>query len=229
LALDAAPTGGAAIDAWPVGSIFIGVTPTNPATLLGGGTWAVFGTGRMLVGVDAGDAQMDTAEKIGGSKTTVLVTANLPSHAHTMAHTHPIDHNHPVATSGTESADHVHSIAHNHATATSSSIGAHSHTGWFKVNFGGGGSGYVGVREVDSTNAVNNTAPSNAHSHTVDLASFSGNSAGRSATHTHTVDVPAFVGPSGASSAANTGTAGTATAFSNLDPFIAVHMWKRTA
>jgi hypothetical protein len=74
----------------PVGSIYInaGVT-TNPATLLGFGTWTAFGAGRVMVGLDAGDALFDALEEAGGSKDATLV-----SHNHTGttngdgAHTH---------------------------------------------------------------------------------------------------------------------------------------------
>ena len=35
--------------AFPVGSVFLAVVSTNPATLLGYGTWSAFGAGRLLV------------------------------------------------------------------------------------------------------------------------------------------------------------------------------------
>jgi hypothetical protein len=56
--------------AWPVGSVYIAVVPTNPATLLGFGIWVAFGTGKVLVGVDPNDTDFDTVEEIGGSKTS---------------------------------------------------------------------------------------------------------------------------------------------------------------
>lgn len=55
--------------AFPVGAVFIAVVSTNPATLLGYGTWAAFGAGRMLVGLDATDASFDVVEETGGAKT----------------------------------------------------------------------------------------------------------------------------------------------------------------
>jgi hypothetical protein len=40
---------------YPVGSVYINAAvSTNPGTLLGFGTWAAFGAGRVLVGLDAG-------------------------------------------------------------------------------------------------------------------------------------------------------------------------------
>ena len=59
----ASPTGsGNPIDSWPIGSVFISVVSTSPATLLGGGTWVAFGAGRVLVGLDAGQTEFDTVE-----------------------------------------------------------------------------------------------------------------------------------------------------------------------
>jgi hypothetical protein len=47
-------------DIYPVGSIYINAAvTTNPATLLGFGTWVAFGTGRMMVGYDASDSDFD--------------------------------------------------------------------------------------------------------------------------------------------------------------------------
>ena len=75
--------------AYPVGSLFLSVVATNPVNLLGFGTWAAFGAGRALVGVDAGDADFDAAEKTSGAKTVTLTTAQMPSHTHVQdAHSH---------------------------------------------------------------------------------------------------------------------------------------------
>ena len=64
--------------AWPIGSVFISVVNTNPATLLGFGTWSVFGAGRVFVGLDSGDTDFDIVEKIGGEKTHVLSPNEVP-------------------------------------------------------------------------------------------------------------------------------------------------------
>lgn len=64
---------------YPVGSIYINAAvSTNPATLLGFGTWTAFGAGKVLVGLDAADTLFDTLEETGGSKDAIAV-----SHTHT--------------------------------------------------------------------------------------------------------------------------------------------------
>lgn len=70
--------------AWPIGSVFISVVSTDPATLLGFGTWATFAAGKFLVGLDSGDSSFDVAEETGGEKTHTLTTAEMPSHTHTV-------------------------------------------------------------------------------------------------------------------------------------------------
>ena len=75
--------------AYPVGSIYINAAvATNPATLLGFGTWSAFGAGRVMVGLDAGNAAFDTAQETGGSADAIVVS-----------HTHSVSdpgHNHTV-------------------------------------------------------------------------------------------------------------------------------------
>jgi hypothetical protein len=63
---------------------------TNPAKLLGFGTWTAFGAGRVMVGLDGSDALFDALEETGGSKDATLV-----SHNHT-------------GTTGGQSNDHSH-------------------------------------------------------------------------------------------------------------------------
>jgi hypothetical protein len=78
--------------AYPVGSIYINATNnTNPGTLLGFGTWAAFGAGRVMVGFNGSDPLFDAAEETGGSKDAIVVshthtaTVTDPGHAHSTA------------------------------------------------------------------------------------------------------------------------------------------------
>jgi hypothetical protein len=111
----------------PVGSIYInaGVT-TNPATLLGFGTWVAFAAGRVMVGLDAGDALFDVLEETGGSKDATLV-----SHNHTFSGTTTGvgDHNH--AFTGIASAggnERINASTTAGEFANTQGAGAHDHT-----------------------------------------------------------------------------------------------------
>ena len=78
-ALDAA-----AINAivYPVGSIYTNMAvSTNPATLLGMGTWVAYAEGKVLVG-KASSGTFDTLGATGGAETHTLTTSELPSHTH---------------------------------------------------------------------------------------------------------------------------------------------------
>jgi hypothetical protein len=105
--------------AFPVGAVFISVVSTDPATLLGYGTWSAFGAGRVLVGRDSGDTDFDTAEETGGAKTKAISahagtavadhSVTQPTAAGEAAHTHTytqvVNHVHnqtrlPTATGG---------------------------------------------------------------------------------------------------------------------------------
>lgn len=72
---------------FPVGMIYTTIDSTNPNLIFGFGTWVAFGTGKVLIGVDTGDALFDTVEKTGGSKDAVVVShthsVTDPGHKHT--------------------------------------------------------------------------------------------------------------------------------------------------
>jgi hypothetical protein len=139
---------------YPVGSIYInaGVT-TNPATLLGFGTWTAFGAGRVMVGLNGSDTLFDALEETGGSKDAVVV-----SHTHTATVTDP----------------------------------GHTHLVGWDADFAGAAGDTNGARPVSSTAA--NVVKSNTTGITV-----SNSTVGSSATN------------------------------ANLQPYITVAMWKRTA
>lgn len=70
---------------YPVGTIYTNSSvSTNPATLLGFGTWTAFASGRVMVGFNSGNALFDTAEETGGSADSIVV-----SHTHTATVTDP--------------------------------------------------------------------------------------------------------------------------------------------
>ena len=74
-------------DAYPIGSIYMNASNSaNPASLLGFGTWASFGAGRVLVGLDSTQSEFNSIGETGGAKTAAhtLTTAEIPSHTHTI-------------------------------------------------------------------------------------------------------------------------------------------------
>ena len=135
---------------YPVGSIYINATSsTNPATLLGFGTWSAFGAGRVMVGIDSSDSDFDGAQETGGAKTVTLSTSNLPSHTHTFSgttgsttpsmtatdsgHSHGITlkGNVPAVTTSPASSSDTNTTTGTTATAQANvtiSGGAHTHT-----------------------------------------------------------------------------------------------------
>lgn len=71
---------------YPVGSIYMSVNSTSPATLFGG-TWEAISQGRTLVGVGTGtdingDTMTWTAEAEGGEYLHTLTIDEMPSHSH---------------------------------------------------------------------------------------------------------------------------------------------------
>lgn len=69
---------------YPIGIIIeLGVS-TNPNTLLGFGTWAAYGTGRVTVAIDAGQTEFDTLDETGGAKTHTLDISEIPDHTHSI-------------------------------------------------------------------------------------------------------------------------------------------------
>ena len=117
------------IDAWPVGSLFMTFSNTNPATLLGGGTWVQI-KGRYVLAADTGYT-------VDGSTTYGAMTKNVPlvSHTHTFTTASNGAHTHSVSGTAASNGAHTHTLsinsngAHTHSySGTTGSAGSHSHT-----------------------------------------------------------------------------------------------------
>lgn len=79
--------GGAGRAVWPVGSIYISATDSNPASTLGFGSWTQFAPGRVLMGVGTGNDGSDTVNiqsplTQGGKYYHQLTVGEMPAHAH---------------------------------------------------------------------------------------------------------------------------------------------------
>ena len=120
---------------YPVGSLYLNATnATNPATLLGFGTWVAFGSGRVPVGYDAANSNFNSAEKTGGSADAVLVSHN---HAFSGNTSGVGDHQHYPSNNGNTNGYGFGGDAYNVTRGTqdgsyqstpTTPAGAHSHT-----------------------------------------------------------------------------------------------------
>ena len=68
---------------YPVGSIYISTSSTNPSTIYGG-TWERYGQGKTLVGLNESESEFSTVNKIGGEKTHTLTISEMPRHTHSL-------------------------------------------------------------------------------------------------------------------------------------------------
>jgi hypothetical protein len=192
------------IDAWPVGSLFMTFDNTNPAKLLGGGTWVQI-KGKYLLAADTGNT-VDGTSGVGAH------TKNVPLVAHTHSFTTGSagDHTHYVSGTTGDAGSHSH-------TGTTSWGGEHTHTFTYpnRVNpdhaITGGSAGH---------NETWNTSSAGGHTHSFTTSAVGnhthGFSAGTNSTgaHTHT---------------GTTASVGGSASFDVRPASIYVYMWRRTA
>ena len=101
--------------------------------------------GRIPVGKDATQTEFDVLAETGGTKTSTLTTANMPSHQHGVGTILPstiADHVHgygTLATAGTDLGSHTHvQNAHTHSVSTSTTTtGSHYHGWGAQANYNG--------------------------------------------------------------------------------------------
>lgn len=133
-----------ALSAYPIGSIYINTLSTNPATLLGGGTWVRYGQGRVIVSQDPGQAEFDVSGEVGGAKTHTLTTGEMPSHTHVQnSHNHtqnPHDHDNADGNAGNllSAAGGAYGVQYS-ANKTGSTTATNQATTATNQNTGGGG------------------------------------------------------------------------------------------
>ena len=189
----------------PVGTIREFNVATNPADLLGFGTWDSFGAGQVTIGLDSGDSDFDTVGNTGGEKTHKLVIAEMPSHTHTQnSHNHTQNaHNH------TQNSHNHTQNSHNHDQ------NAHSHTIGYNDSAndtsGSGNDFYRNVSHNATTSSVTAT-----------------NKATTATNNATTATNKATTATNQATTATNQNTGGNGS-HNNLQPYIVVYRWVRTA
>lgn len=164
-----------------------------------GGAWQRFGQGQVLVGVNESDPDFSTVKATGGEKKHTLIVNEIPSH------THPQNAHTHVATTAS-AGDHTH-------VATAASAGSHDHDIGSRSTYNLSGNGFAAVGD-DIENVGNyKTSEDGAHTHTLTVEN--------AGAHTHTMTV-------NNATASNRNTGG-GFAHNNLQPYITVYMWLRTA
>lgn len=160
---------------YPVGSIYTNSSDsTNPATLLGFGTWSRFAQGRVLVSIDGGDSDFGGVGQTGGSKAVTLTEAQMPNHDHGV--------DAPYTETSTNGE-------HQHGTPGDPVFT--SATGNQRAAVGGSGQQFRW--SIGSMFGAGN--------------------------HRHGIKIPAFL----------SGKRGNSQAHTNLQPYVTVYMWRRTA
>lgn len=209
---------------YPVGSIYMSVASTSPATLFDGTTWEQL-KDKFLLG--AGDTY--TAGGTGGNASHTLTIAEMPSHNHTFTGS--------AVDTGNQSVGHTHTYTDYYATTTGGTaisvaqLASHHHQQTIGSNIAINGSTTYGespkvagqysnstASSTEYRQITVNTGSSNTHTHSGANTNTSRTSNGISANHTHSVTASGTIGNSG-----------DGTAFSIMPPYLAVYMWKRTA
>lgn len=243
---------------FPVGSFYTSYNiNTDPATLLGFGTWTAV-QGRFLLSASSAYPAGST----GGAASHAITVAEMPSHSHTGSTASAGGHTHTATTASAGAHAHAISVAsagaHTHS-GTAASAGAHTHTrGTMEINgyfpsidafgrepstgaftesiMGGAGIGYGGnstdihVTFTASRTWTGETSSNGAHTHTISTASAGAHvhNASCASAGAHTHTVT--VATNGAHTHTVTiGNTGGGAAMSLLPPYVAVYMWRRTA
>ena len=197
------------IDAWPIGSIFITASSTNPATLLGGGTWVQI-QGKYLLA----SSSSYTAGNTYGSMTKTLSVANLPSHTHGFTTGSAGSHSHTASTGSAGNHSHTrgnmeitgyHDAADDDTGYSGGAFYFSNRTTTHNWQSPGGESNAV-VNFKASRSWTGSTSTTGAHTHSVTVNS--------NGAHTHT---------------GTTNGTGSGTAINIMPESIAVNVWQRTA
>ena len=204
-------------DVYPVGSIYMSMVDTNPRLLFGIGEWERIGQGRTLI--DCGEDYEAGSE--GGEATHTITVDEMPSHNHTASSGDAGAHTPSGTVNGTTAGGTVNSYTLNGACYTTSTdknaqILADTALSW---------SGIVSSYGNRTANTMSNTSSSYSfssgfkvsasHGHTFTGTSHSHTFTGTAVSaHKHTITVD---------------NSGGGVAMNNMQPYLAIYIWKRVA
>lgn len=243
---------------YPIGSVYINASDsTNPATLLGFGTWERVGTGRVMIDANSTYAAGST----GGSATHTHTTGDctltaaqsgVPAHSHGLnSHKHSVGaHSHGL-NSHTHTYNQVKTPSGSTTlTAAQSGVPAHHHKGYVYygstppsdvtatsgsgLNYTYSSSKVIGITTTMFNGGIEGGAKAATSGHTHPISTESKNTGAASG---NTANSTAFDSGAASGNTANNTAAAAASAHnhgdtgsgSTIQPWVGVYMWKRTA
>lgn len=238
---------------FPVNAVMIFTVNQNPNSIWSETTWELFGQGKTLIGLDAGDTDYNTALKTGGAKTIslshthstsghALTTSEMPSHSHSFgSHNHSMNHSHSDTFSVSPGGSHLHDIKRC-STTYEGGTGSFRVLGWKTASVSGTGftlsSPYFDQKSAGSGSDFGTITVTYDSEH---LHSVEGET-NRANAHTHSISgsVSSYSGSTGTASGSS-GSAGSGSSHSHgntgsalgsqsiVQSYITVCFWLRTA
>lgn len=134
--------------AYPVGSIYMSMSATNPAELFGG-TWEQIAQGRCLIGAGTGtdsrsESKTFTAGATGGEYNHVLTVGEMPSHTHSASTNTVAAHSHTAYGQSIRQTSGSGYTSCDYASGNTGAAGSHSHT--ITVNNTGSNTGHNNIQ-----------------------------------------------------------------------------------
>lgn len=228
------------LNAYPVGSIYMSVNSTSPATLFGG-TWERITGSFLLAATDNGNSgASQAAGNTGGAATVTLTSAQsgVPAHAHGLnSHKHSVGaHKHTVPEHGHKYTRPT--VSSSGAVTNGITGGSHSHT--LITEYGADGNApynptnekYMQLAGTSAASRIERTSPMKTQTHTHNLPNHTHTLTGGGVANKAAFDTnnsTAFDSGAASGNTANNTASNASQAHENMPPYLSVYVWKRTA
>ena len=190
---------------YPIGSIYISTSSTNPSTLVGG-KWERYAQGRTIIGTGSNGTTSYTNGSTGGTENVTLAITNLPSHNHTVTPLGTVSSKFSGKTTKTSSNG-----SHTHSTTVMKNLDANEDTDQ--------GIATQDVQGADLTDGFKDRL----------LIDGGNRSLSSNGSHFHTYVADGTVSSKFTGSSTSTSSTGKSSVVNVLNPYIVTYIWKRIA